>query len=56
MMGTEMLKSLYCDGCQNVDNHGESIRDLRADAKKNGWIYSKGKDLCPKCQEDDNAA
>ena len=45
---------VICDFCYDEfpdDRRGpETIREVRSMAKEAGWIYKKGGDICPRCQ------
>ena len=55
-------KYLRCDGCGDVIDrrpppdmhnggtyHWSMSKQLKADAREQGWIVDAGRDLCPKC-------
>lgn len=43
--------TLTCDGCGEINDPGtvRTIREARAIAKSEGWLYRDGQDLCPIC-------
>lgn len=51
-MSSVIERFLICDGCNDnigVDNRHRTIKQQRLAAKKEGWIYYKGKDYCDVC-------
>lgn len=59
-MSLVIEKFLICDkgyprkhGCDSFGVDGSrrvNLKQLRIDAKRNGWIVRKGEDICPDCQ------
>lgn len=46
--------TVWCDRCAMWEQYPvQGVRDLRAQAKKNGWIYRWKEDLCPDCAKED---
>lgn len=42
---------LTCDLCNVEYGTDWFIVRLRANAKEEGWAYSRGKDICPNCRQ-----
>lgn len=51
-------RTLYCEvvGCEmQLESLSKSSEHLREDARKDGWKFRKGRDLCPQCAKDETA-
>jgi hypothetical protein len=43
--------AINCHDNFGVENCSNSTRAQRRDAKRNGWVFRGGRDICPACQE-----
>jgi hypothetical protein len=44
---------IKCDECLSwYDNPWPTVAYVRHEAKDDGWKFSKGRDICPDCQEE----
>ncbi len=57
-MSVTISTDIFCDYCSCWDSavtvsgiNAIRIRQARKKAKQQGWLYKKGKDICPECQE-----
>lgn len=42
--------SFECDRCQKTSSdYLDSMPEARAEARKDGWTFKQGEDLCPGC-------
>jgi len=42
--------TIWCDECSHWEQRSGTVAaKVRAELKKQGWVYHKGKDLCSEC-------
>ena len=43
---------LICDKCGAIcETHALTIADARKEARDNGWVFSRNKDICGNCRQ-----